>query len=446
MLNRKFTAETKNVIWLFLEKIVTMFVLVLVNIVIARSVGPELFGQLSYLLVFINIVIIISPLGINAIFIKEIVAGERDKGTIIGTCLLLRLFGALLSVVIVTVLAKSELLTAVDPTLLIGAALVGCSSVLYLFDYWFQAKVLSKYSVVVRVSTIIVFSVIKLWLVVTGKSFNYLLIVFMIEPLIMATGYSIAYKLSLRGSKNPKWSVDLTYGLALLKRSWWLIFSAIASVICLKIDQLMIAEMIGNTELGIYSVAVRLSEVWYFFPTAIAASYFSSLIKLRQKSSVLYQQRLQWLCDWLFITALSLSVVMYFFAKPLISLLYGQEYEAAASVLVVHMWAAVIVFMRALFSKWIINESAYKFSLITHGTAAIINVILNLLLIPDFGAMGAAWSTLLSYIVGSYLVIAIPKKTRPFFIIMSKSLLLPVTVIRLYKSFLLSKYKHESSA
>jgi len=425
--------------WLFSEKIITMFMVLIVSIVIARSVGPDLFGQLSYLLAFISIILVISPLGINSIFIKEIVTAERSTGTIIGTCLMIRFFGATATFVAVLILAQYALLTAIDSFWLICAAITGFSAVLYLFDFWFQARVKAKYAVVVRVTNILVFSIIKLWIVLSGGEFNYLLAVVVIEPIIISISYYVAYQVSISRENKPVWKIDLSYGLSLLNKSWWLIFSAIASVICLKIDQLMIAEIIGNRELGIYSVAVRLSEVWYFFPVAIASSYFPSLIKLKVSSQKEYSKRLQWLCDWLLVVALLVSLVMSVIANPLISFLYGEAYSSAASVLSIHMWAAIIVFMRALFSKWIINESAYKFSLITHGVAAVLNVILNVLLIPKFGAIGAAWATLLSYIVASYFILYCSKKTRPFFFVMSKSLFVPFTVIRLYRALLLSE-------
>jgi O-antigen/teichoic acid export membrane protein len=422
--------------WLFSEKIITMSVVLIVSIVIARSVGPDLFGQLSYLLAFISIILVISPLGINSIFIKEIVTAERNQGTIIGTCLMIRFFGATATFVAVLILAQCELLTAIDSFWLLCAAMTGFSAVLYLFDFWFQARVKAKYAVVVRVVNILVFSIIKLWIVLTGGTFNYLLAVVVIEPIIISISYYIAYKISVSRENKPVWRVDFSYALTLLNKSWWLIFSAIASVICLKIDQLMIAEIIGNRELGIYSVAVRLSEVWYFFPVAIVSSYFPSLIKMKAGNQEEYKKRLQWLCDWLLVVALLVSLVVSVISDHLIGFLYGETYSEAASVLSIHMWAAIIVFMRALFSKWIINESAYKFSLITHGAAAVLNVALNILLIPKIGAIGAAWATLFSYIVASYLILSLSKKTRPFFFIMSKSLFVPFTVMRLYRALL----------
>jgi O-antigen/teichoic acid export membrane protein len=438
MLNfvERLSPEIRNIMWLFSEKIVTMFMVLIVSIVIARSVGPDLFGQLSYLLAFVSIILVISPLGINSIFIKEIVTADKNSGTIIGTCLMIRFFGAAATLVVVLILTQYALLKAIDSFWLICAAITGFSAVLYLFDFWFQARVKAKYSVVVRVVNILLFSIIKLWIVLTGGAFNYLLVVVIVEPIIISISYYVAYKVSILREKEPVWKVDLSYALTLLNKSWWLIFSAIASVICLKIDQLMIAEIIGNKELGIYSVAVRLSEVWYFFPVAIASTYFPSLIKLKANNKEEYNKRLQWLCDWLFMAALLVSLVMTLISDYLIGFLYGEIYSEAASVLNIHMWAAIIVFMRALFSKWIINESAYKFSLITHGAAAVLNVALNLLFIPKFGAIGAAWATLFSYIIASYLILSLSKKTRPFFFFMSKSLFVPFTVMRLYRALL----------
>jgi Na+-driven multidrug efflux pump len=87
------------------------------------------------------------------------------------------------------------------------------------------------------------------------------------------------------------------------------------------------------------------------------------------------------------------------------------------------------MFMRSLFSKWVLIENALVFSLVSHGFGALVNVLANLALIPAFGGQGAAVATLLSYAASSYFFLFFFAKTRPLALKMSKSLLLPARVI-----------------
>ena len=114
----------------------------------------------------------------------------------------------------------------------------------------------------------------------------------------------------------------------------------------------------------------------------------------------------------------------------LINTLYGQEYIFASQVLNIHVWAGVFIFMRALLSKWLIAEGLLKFSLLTDGIAAIINVALNYIWIPQFGIIGAAWATLISYALSSYLVLWFNRKTLPMAKIMTKTITFPYRLLK----------------
>src|SRR5690606_8930482 len=172
---------------------------------------------------------------------------------------------------------------------------------------------------------------------------------------------------------------------------------------------------------GVYAVAAQLSEAWYFLPTAIVASFFPRLIKLHASDTGRFNLRLQQLFDMLFILAIVVAIVVTLVAEPLISLLFGEEYLQSASILIIHVWGGVFIFMRALFSRWIRIEGALMFSLITQGLGALANIGLNLLLIPRYGGEGAALATVLSYAIASWVALLAHAKTRPVFYMMTKS-------------------------
>ena len=224
--------------------------------------------------------------------------------------------------------------------------------------------------------------------------------------------------------------LDWCNGSSLLKQSKWMILSGIASIIYLKIDQVMLTEMVSASENGVYAVASRISEVWYFFSIALVASFFPTLLKTKNDDFSKYKAQLQRLSDILFTSAIVIAITLTFLSDWLIVFLFGAEYIAAGQILSLHIWAGVFVFMRALLSKWLLAEDLIIFSLVTHGVGAIINVLLNYWLIPLLQGEGAAIATVISYAFASYIVLFFHRSTWPMAKIMTKSLLLPIRFLK----------------
>ena len=178
--------------------------------------------------------------------------------------------------------------------------------------------------------------------------------------------------------------------------------------------------------MGIYAVAGTLSETWYFIPTALVTALYPKLIELKGVDEQVYQYRLQQLFDALLLLALVLAVFVNLLAEPLILLIYGEQYQASVAVLIVHIWAALFIFMRAVLSKWIIIEDLLVFSLVTQGGGALVNVVLNYYWIEAYGVLGAAYATLVSYAVASYVALIFAKRTRGIFWMMTKAFFSPL--------------------
>lgn len=369
-----------------------------------------------------------SALGLNSIIVRELVNGKVESGTILGTSLALRVLGGvsvLLATIIGCLFFDNNLL--ISSSWLILGALGSSFSSLLLFDFYFQSLVQSHYVVKTRMIVLVLSSGLKFIAVYYQTSLNIFLGLVVLEPILI--GFILYLFFSSQNSKLISFKFDFKYAKELVSQSKWLILSGFMAVVYLKIDQLMIGEMLGSKDLGVYSVAVRMSEVWYFFPTAIVASFFPKLLKSRLDSH-LYEYNLQRLCDVLCWFGILVAIVVSLISSALISILYGDEYRFASSVLNVHIWAGVFIFMRSLLSKWLIAEGLLKFSLLTHGVAAIVNVALNYLWIPQYGLIGAAWATLISYTLSSYLVLWFNRKTFSMAKIMSKTITFPYRVFR----------------
>jgi PST family polysaccharide transporter len=217
----------------------------------------------------------------------------------------------------------------------------------------------------------------------------------------------------------------------MLLESYRLILSSIAITIYLRADAVMLGAIVGDESVGIYAVATKFSEIWYFIPCAIVASVSPSIVQAKEVSESLYQQRLQKLFNCVSGLAYAIAIPMSFIASPLIVTIFGEEYQAAGTVLSLHIWASIFVFVGVARGPWVITEGFTMSSLVTKSCGAILNVLLNLWLIPNYREMGAAIATVVSYGVSDYLLFMIwPSLRNTIGIIMTKSLTLSFLWLR----------------
>ena len=397
----------------------------LVTVVVARYLGPEDFGIFSYAISVAALFAAAGHMGLSGLLVREILKKPDERGVTLGTTLGLKFIGMALGYTLLLFYAMAyEGVTSIEFT---AVAIAGAGLLfkpLDIIDFWFQAFVQARYVTYARLTGLTVSAVLKLLFVFLGLGVIYFVVVNLIQAIAIAIAFIIVYKIK-SSLKITEWSFCWSKAKELFNQGWVIYLGSIFAVINLKVDQVMLRWFEGSEAVGIYAVAAQLSEAWYFVPGAIVASFFPKLIKLKKENPEQFEKRLQQLFDLLFILAFGVAIVMTLLSEWLITLFFGAYYIDSASVLVIHIWAAIFIFMRAAFSKWILIENALMFSLITQGAGALVNVVLNYFLIPKFGVQGAAWATLISYAISSFFSLLIYSKTRPIFIMMLKSIFSP---------------------
>ncbi len=411
------------------EKVVSLGLLMLVSILVARHLGPESYGTLSYAISLATLFTIATHLGLHGLAIRELVTYPDDHRTTLGTIFYLKLLGALLAIVVyLGFVISTEQIASVEFWVMLLASGLILFKPFEVFDFWFQAQVKAKYSAMARGIATILFALLCTLLVITGAQVIAFAKAYFVQALLIGMLFLLFFKrVSLLPLKELKFSLSRAKGL--VRQSWMIMLGTLFAMVYLKVDQIMLRWLVSAEEVGIYSVAARLSETWYFIPTLIVASIFPKLIELRQDNYERFQKRLQQLFDLLFSMALLLAFVVTFISEPLITILYGIEYKGAALILSIHIWAGIFIFMRAAFSKWILIEDAISFSMITQGLGALFNILLNILLIPVWQGIGAATATIISYAIASYLSLVFYKKSRPVFWMMSKAMISPLRYV-----------------
>jgi PST family polysaccharide transporter len=422
-----------NIGWLFFDKILRMGVGLLIGVWIARYLGPEQFGLLNFTVALIGLFGALAAMGLQGIVVRDIVQNPACREDTLGSAALLQLLGGAAAYTLL--LATVFYLRPQDVLSQLVAAILGAVVLLKAFEvagYWFESQVQSKYTVWVQNAAFLIFAGIKAVLILTGAS----LISFVWAMLAEAFVVALAMTLALNRFGPPLSSLRISYRrcCALLKAGWPLMLSSIAVMIYMKIDQIMIGQMLGNDAVGIYSAAARFSEIWYFIATAVAASVLPAILEAKKNNEAQYRQRLQALFDLMTWIAIIVALPVTFFATPLVTMLFGADYSEAGGVLAIHVWATVFVFLGVAGGNWFLAENQQLISLQRTALGAAVNVLLNIVLIPMLGVVGAAWATLISYAVAAMLSDAMQHATRDMFMMKLKSFSLLSSFDRLTRS------------
>ncbi len=423
---RRFRPYLHNTAWIMAEKAVVVGLGFLTTVLVARYLGPKDFGTLAYALSLVALFGVSGHLGLHGLVVRELVKQPDLRAETLGTSAFLKFLGVLAGYLALLLYAANyEGFDSVEFQLIViaGAALLFAPA--DVIDYWFNAFVQARYVLIARVSAQVVYVGATLLLLSRGSD----VVMFAIPYLLLALTATIMLLLLFRANASirlSEWRFDKAHAKNLLRQGWVIYLASFFAVIYLKIDQVMLRWLAGSAEVGVYAVAARFSEVWYFVPTAIVASVFPKLIDLRDKDEPLFTRRLQQLFDGLAVLGMVTALLVSLIAPWLVPWIFGADYTASVPILVIHAWASVFIFMRAALSKWILIENALYFSLLTQGLGAVSNVVLNYILIPQYGGQGAAWATLVSYAIASFLALFVYRRTRPVFWLMLNALLAPV--------------------
>ena len=414
---RKYFSNTS---WLLGERILRMGVSLFVGIYIVRYLGPEKYGLLSYTMSFVWIFSALLDLGHREIIVRELVLYPEQRNVILGSAILLRLSGAVFLVsgvaIGLQIVDNDEQTSLMIVIIALGMAFQSWE----LIDYYFQSQVQSKYTAWAQTVQLIVASLIKIYLIIWQAPLIYFAAIFSLEYVITAALFLLMYKWQV--GSFPIRNCNLKYAKQMLKNSFPLLLTGTAILIYMKIDQVMLKELVGTETVGTYAAAVKLCEVWYHIPVLIAVSLYPAIIGVKDKDPALYHAQLQKLYTLLVWVALVLAIPITFLADWIIYILYGNEYIESVIILKIYVWAGIFVSMSLANNKWMVIENFQNYILLTTLLGMSSNIIFNVILIPSYGAPGAAVATLISYGIGSYLSLFLFAKVRKGFWFATKSI------------------------
>lgn len=394
-------AILQNTWWLFADKGLRMAVGVFVGAWMARYLGPSQFGELAYILSFVAFFSVIAQLGLDAVAVRDVARNETDSYEILGTVLRLRVVAGFLAWA--AAIGAMKLLRPDDTLALLLTAVSAATLVLQsadTVDLWFQSRTQSKRTVVSKSYAFLAASALKVVLIVSKASLVAFVFVGVVELAISAAALWWSYRLY----PTPLcWRWDRRRATTLLRECAPYLFAGLSVLIYMRIDQLMLRDMVGEHELGLYSAALPLSTALYFIPMALCTSIGPTIARLRQHDIDAYARAVRCLFSTMWWVMIPLTALVAALSPHIVHLLYGPAYAASAPMLAVHVFASVPVALGVAQSVWIVNEGRNMISLYRTLIGALCNVALNVLLIPRFGGLGAAAATVAAQVSAAIL-------------------------------------------
>ncbi|SOD71567.1 O-antigen/teichoic acid export membrane protein [Jatrophihabitans sp. GAS493] len=421
-----------NSLWNAVQQTASLAATSAVSFLLVLVLPVREYGIYSYAVSLSMIGVAIMTAGLSGLAVKAFVNDKQRTAATMSAILLIREVFAAVAFIFLGAISFTSgdrltiAVTLVSLTMLFARALDAP-------ELWFLARLESRATAVIRIGASAAMLVVRVMAVAWWNNLWVFVILNIVEALVMSLLILRRYFRDPNSAGLHRPHVKTL--IELFRQSWLLALSGVANQVNLRADVVIIQALMGSVAVGVYSVASRVSELAYFLPVVIMNSTLPVLLEVRKKSggtSKAYHNMLQRSYDTSFWCGVGVAVVISLIGPPLIPIVFGHEFAAASSVLLIHIWACPFVFMGTVYSKWIIVEGFLWSSLIRHVLGGVVNVALNFILIPHYGIEGAAVATVFSYAMANYLACFVGRQSRGEGIKMTLAIFWPVRLVLAY--------------
>ena len=391
----------KNAAWIIGCKLIKAVLTLVVTMLTARYLGPSNYGTINYAAGLVAFFTPLMKLGLAAVQVYEIVDKPHEEGKIVGTTIVLNVISALLC--IVGIVAFTSVANGDEPETIL---VCGIYSLLLLFQalemiqYWFQAKLLSKYSSIAMLLAYIVSALFQTFLLVTNKNVYWFAASSSLEFAVIAVILYIVYR--RKGGAKLEFSREV--GRRLLSMGKYYILADMMVAICSQTDKIMLKLMLDSETVGIYSAAVTCATMFNFVYAAIIDSARPSVFESRKESRKSFEKNVIVLYSVCFFFSVIVSAVICVFAPLIITVMYGKGYAQAVTPLRIVVWHVTFSLLGTVRNVWLLAEGHQKYLWRINLYGVVANVLLNVLLIPRLGASGAALASLFTQVFANVIV------------------------------------------
>lgn len=398
-----------NAKWIIICKIIQSLLQLVIGMLCARYLGPSNYGLISYATSLTAFALPIMRLGFDAILVHELVSEPEKEGEIMGTSLVMNIVSSLICITGVTAFA---VVANFGETITILVCVLYSISMFFtaieMIQYWFQYKLLSKYSSILMLVAYVIATSYRVLLLVLGEGVYWFALTNSLDFGIIGIGLIFLYK--RMGAQ--KFSFSWSRGKKMVSRGKYYILSAMMIMIIQNTDHLMITNMKSSFENGIYSAAITIATMAQFVYTAIIDSFRPFILENKKKDSPEYEKNLSRLYCVIVYMALLQGIVFTVFAPLIVTIMYGADFTGTIPVLRILVWYVSFAIMGTVRNIYLLAEHMEKYLWRINLTGALFNVVLNSIMIPFWGACGAAFASLLTQIFTNFILGFIIKPMR----------------------------------
>ena len=392
-----------------------------VSIFTARFLGPSNYGIINYAAAYVAFFTSLCNLGLNAVIIKDFVDNPQEQGSAIGTSLVMRTVSSAISILLI--LCIVSIVDRGESTTIIVSVLCSISLLFQVFDtfnYWFQSRYESKVTSIATFIAYLATSIYRIVLLILKKNVHWFAFATSIDYIFLGAVLWYAYK----KHHGPRLEFSWKKGRHLLMRSYHYILSGTMVAIYGQTDRFMLKQMLDEASVGYYSLASSLNNMWVFVLQAIIDSMYPTILKLYGRDDAGFKKKNRQLYAVVIYVSIVAAVGLTFFAPLIVRLLYGEAYLPAIEPLRIVTWYTIFSYLGVARNAWIVCENRQKYLKYMYLSAAVLNIILNSLMIPRWGASGAAMASLITQICTSLILPCFWKDMRPNVKLMIEAFLL----------------------
>ena len=363
----------------------------------ARYLGAEKFGILSLALSITTIFGIITDMGLSTLLIREVARDTSLTGKYISNVLVMKIF---LSVLMMGLTVLTVTLIGYSATVSIVIYLIAVSTIIWSFVTFLNAVFQANEKMEHVSLTTILNSILLLSATVIGIHYNmdlfYFAAIYIISYILVFVYIVSAYLCTF-----PRFpiKIDFSFSRSIIKEAWPFGITSLSSTLYTYIDSIMLSVLQGNEVVGWYSAAYRLMLVVLFIPNATNMAVFPVMSKFYTSSKDSLKLMYERYFKYMIVLGIPIGLGTTILAGRIISLIFGNGYTQSIAALQILIWTMVFTFAGASFVQLL--QSVNKQMVITKisGICVVINIVLNIALIPKYSYIGASFATLLTEIV-----------------------------------------------
>ncbi len=411
-----------NAGWMLADRALRLGIGFVVGMWAARYLGPHDFGQLSYALAIAGLCSMLVDLALEGVVVSALLARPAHAPTILGSAFWLRVMGGTIGMLVVA--AGAWIARPDEPAIVAMAIVVALSFVaipFHVIEFWYQSKLESRAPVVARSIAFVVFTILRIGCILAELPVVAFAWLVAIEGVLAASALVLVFGQSGQRLSGFRWSASEAG--TLLRQAAPLIIAGIATIALMRVDQVIAGIILGDRAVGIYAAATRLTETLALCAAAIASSLLPAVIELRRNNAERYRFELERIFAWMLALSIAVALPVSLASPWIIGILYGARFEGAETVLAIHVWSCAFTFVGSVIASRLLADGLNGYALMRTVAALVMNLALNLLLIPRFGLAGAAWSAVIANAVAVYVLLG-PRATREIGVMACKAVLL----------------------